>query len=76
MKERTKAYGIDRDLLVPNHPSDCKGPGEVSVLQGGEGRIPLGERGPVDPVDVMGEADGERLAIRVLGVVALLDELL
>jgi hypothetical protein len=47
---------------------------EVSVLQGGEGGIPLGEHGSVDHIDIVGEADGERLAVGILGAVALLGE--
>jgi len=60
----------------PGLPGACERLCEVSVLQGGEGGVPLGERGPVDHIDIMGEADGKRLVIGVLGPVALLGEVL
>ncbi len=52
----------------------CKRLCKISPLQGGEGRIPLGEHRAVDPVDVVGEADRKRPAAGVLRAVALLDK--
>ena len=66
----------EREFLRPGLPGACERLCEVSVLQGGEGGVPLGERGPVDHIDIMGEADGKRLVIGVLGPVALLGEVL
>ncbi len=64
------------ESLRPGLFGACEGLCEVSVLQGGEGGVPLGEHGPVDHIDIMGEADGKRLVIGVLGPVALLGEVL
>ena len=64
------------EFLRPDLPRVCEGLCKVSVLHGGEGRIPLRESGAVDRIDVMSEADGERLAVGVLGAVALLCEVL
>jgi hypothetical protein len=64
----------EREFLRPDLLCACESLCEVSTLQGGEGRNPLGEDGSVDHIDIVGEADGERLVVRVLGAVALLAE--
>ena len=61
-------------FLRPDLLCACEGLCEVSVLQRGERRIPLGEHGSVDRIDIVGEADGERLAVGILGAVALFGE--
>ena len=73
---RSMALHPNEAEVRPGLPSACEGFCEIPILQGGEGGVTLGERGPIDPIDIMGKADGERLAVGVLGVIALLGEIL